>query len=103
MMSPDIKRELEKRIEAHPLAAVAIALFAGAIVAVARGSRDAAPRKRTISSAIIGGISALAMGVVKDALLGQLSGAAKSWLDPDGAVSAAPEARRDGTESFLEH
>jgi hypothetical protein len=103
MMTPDIKRELETRIEAHPLAAVAIALVAGAIVALARGERGHAPRKRTIGSAIIGGISALAMGVVKDALLGQLSGAAKSWLDPEGAMSAAGGARRDPAESFLEH
>lgn len=103
MMSPDIKRELETRISAHPLAAVAIALCAGAIVALARRTRDAAPTKRTISSAIVGGISALAMGVVKDALLGQLSGAAKSWLDPEGAMSAQPGARRDPSSSFLEH
>lgn len=102
-MSPDIKRELEARIKAHPLAAVAIALVAGAIVALARSTRDTAPRKRTVSSVVIGGISALAMGVVKDALLGQLSGAAKSWLDPEGAMSAAPGAPRDTAESFLEH
>jgi hypothetical protein len=103
MMTPDIKRELEARISAHPLAAVAIALCAGAVVALARrNTRDAAPR-RTIGSAIIGGISALAMGVVKDALLGQLSGAAKSWLDLEGTMSAAPCARREPTESFLEH
>ncbi len=103
MMSPDIKRELEARIEAHPLAAVALALFAGAIVALARGTRESAPRKRTIGSAIVGGLSALAMGVVKDALLGQLTGAAKSWLDPDGAMSAAPGVPRDPADSFLEH
>ncbi|MBA3454610.1 MAG: hypothetical protein H0T42_16085, partial [Deltaproteobacteria bacterium] len=85
MMSPDIKRELEAKISAYPLAAVAIALLAGAVVALGRRSRDAATTKRTVSSVLIGGISALAMGVVKDALLGQLSGAAKSWLDPEGA------------------
>jgi len=103
MMSPDIKRELEARISAHPLAAVAIALCAGAIVALARRPRTVAAQKRTISNAILGGISALAMGVVKDALLGQLSGAAKSWLDPEGAISGQPGARRDSTESVLRH
>ncbi len=103
MMSPAIKRELETRIEAHPLAAVVIALLAGAIVALARSTPDAAPRKRTIGSTIVGGISALAMGIVKDALLGQLSGAAKSWLDPEGAMSAPPGGSHDPAESFLEH
>lgn len=102
MMSPEIKRELETRISAHPLAAVAIALCAGAFVALARRSSVPAPR-RSLGGVIIGGISALAMGVVKDAVFGQLTGAAKSWLDPEGAMSASEGASRDSAESFLEH
>jgi len=98
-MSPDFKRDLESKITAYPLAAVAIALAAGALVGLgARRSKSAPPSKRTVSSLLLAGVSAIVTSMVRSAVLEQLSGAAKSWLGPEDAAS-----RDRSVESFLEH
>jgi hypothetical protein len=99
-MSPDIKRDLETKITAHPLAAIAIALAAGAVVGLAggRSKNDAARTKRTIGSVIVGGVSAIVMGMIRSIVVEHLSGAAKSWLGPENMASRDPS-----IESFLEH
>ena len=102
-MSSDIKRDLEAKITAHPLAAIAIAFAAGAITGLAggRATREAAPTKRTIRSLLLGSVSAIVMGMIRSAVIEHLSGAAKSWLDPEGAASRGRSP--DPLESFLEH
>lgn len=99
-MSRDIKHDLEAKIMAHPLAAIAIAFAAGAIAGIAggRATREAAPAKRTIRSVLLGGVSAIVMGMIRSAVIEHLSGAAKSWLDPEDVAS-----RDRAVESFVEH
>ena len=96
----DIQRELEAKITAHPLAAIAIALAAGAIVGMAgsRSTKDHAPDKRTIRGMLLGGVSAIVMGVIRSAVVEHLSGAAKTWLGPDNVASRDPS-----VEPFLQH
>lgn len=91
--------ELRHTIMAHPLAAIAIAFAAGAITGLAgRATREAAPTKRTIRSVLLGSVSAIVMGMIRSAVIEHLSGAAKSWLDPEDSAS-----RDRSVESFLEH
>lgn len=96
----DIQRELEAKITANPLAALAIALAAGAVVGLAggRSSKDRASDKRTIRGMLLGSVSAIVMGVIRNAVVEHLSGAAKSWLGPENVAS-----RDRSVESFLEH
>jgi hypothetical protein len=96
----DIQRELEAKITAHPLAAIAIALAAGAVVGMAGGhsTRDNGPDKRTIRGMLLGGVSAIVMGMIRSAVVEHLSGAAKTWLGPENVASRDPS-----VESFLQH
>jgi len=98
----DLQRELEEKIKAHPMIAVAIALGAGALIALAggRSSSKATVDKKSVSSALIGGLGALAMGMIRTAVIEHLSEAAKGWLDPDRERVAS---RDRSVESFLEH
>jgi hypothetical protein len=96
----DLQRDLEEKIRAHPVMAIAIAVGAGALIALAKGSsrRDAPAAKRTASGLVIGGLGSIAMGMIRSAVLEHLSEAAKGWLDPEHTESADPP-----TASFLEH
>lgn len=98
----DLQRDLEDKIKAHPMIAVALAMGAGAVIAFARGSsrRTAAPAKRTVRGMIFGGLSTIAIGMIRTAVLEHLSEAARGWLDPDRESTAS---RDRSVESFLEH
>ena len=97
-MNTNIGRALEAKIAAHPLTAIAIAFAAGAVVALANRANDAAPARRTLGGALAGSLGALAMGVLRTAVLEQVSDAAKSWFDSEDAAS-----RDRSVEPFLEH
>lgn len=99
------KVDIEAQIVAHPLPAVGIALVLGAMVGYRRRSSQTEQAKRAgISGAIIGGVSALVMRMLKDAALGQLSGAAKTWFDRQQDQPTERGASRDpAMEAFLEH
>ena len=99
----DIQRDLEAKITANPLAAIAIALAAGAIVGLAgaRSTKDHAPNKRSIRGMLFGGVSAIVMGMIRSAVVEHLSGAAKTWLGPDSVAPRDPSP--DPVASFLEH
>jgi len=97
-MNTNISRALEAKIAAHPLIAIAVAFAAGAMVALAKRANDAAPTRRTIRGAIAGSLGALAMSVLRTAVLEQVSDAAKSWFGSGDAASRAPS-----VEAFLEH
>jgi len=97
----DLQRDLEDKIKAHPIIAVAIALGAGALIALVKGSSSkAAPAKKSASSVVIGGLGAIAMGMIRTAVIEHLSVAAKGWLEMDRERPASPER---SVESFLEH
>lgn len=107
----DIKNkvDIEAQIVAHPLPAIGIAFVLGAMVGFRRKSpRQEQVKRAGISGAIIGGLSALVMRMLKDVAIGQLSGAAKTWFDKQqGHVKDQPTERgasRDpAMEAFLEH
>jgi hypothetical protein len=101
MNSDHISHELEAKIAEHPLIAIAVAFAAGAVLSMARRATAAPAVKRSMGSLIVGGLGTLAMGFIKNAVLEQVSGAAKQWLDPEHPENAA--SRDQSVESFLEH
>lgn len=108
-------RELERRFEEvkdklhpgahiarHPIAAVGIALVAGALLGLVRArSRARAPTdERTSGSTIMAALGAVAIKALKDAALREGAAMAKGWW----ADRTERNASRDpSVEAFLEH
>ncbi len=98
-MNPETKRieRIERLITAHPLAAVGVGFAVGALAGVLAAGKD----RGRIRGAVFGALSGLLVSVVRDAMLGQLGGYAKSWIDQrdrSRATSFEPE-----VETFFEH
>ena len=101
----DIKEKLDLRaqIVAHPRIAVGIALAAGALLALPRHRKVAeAEAKRSIGGAAAAMLGSLALGLIKNVALHQLSGSAKAWWDEHDLREGAAS-REDDMEAFLEH
>ena len=106
----DLRRriDLEARIRAHPLPAVGIALALGALVGLRRRAAPApeAEIPAGLGGAVTGALTALALRVLKDAALRQLSGAATSWYgkrrDLHGPASTERSGVRDPA-AFARH
>lgn len=96
----DGTHELDDRITAHPFTAVGLAFALGAVFALA--PREPAPDvRRTLSGAVVAGLTALAIRGVKAYAWSRLSSTARGLF---GASARERAASRDRSiESFLEH
>ncbi len=103
------KLDLPAHIAAHPKVAVGAAFALGALLGLAGGrshrqgtsTGTSEGTRRGIGGFVTAALGALIMRAVKDFALGQVSHAAKGWLDPQGPQQPA-SGRRD-VEPFLEH
>jgi len=97
------KFDVEAQIVAHPLPAIGIAFAIGAAFALA-GSRKHAPEaQRGLGGMVIAGLGALAMRMLKDVALSQLSGAAKTWLDGNASDAEGSDVKERPLGSFVQH
>lgn len=97
------KFDVEAQIGAHPLPAIGIAFAIGAVVALAGGRKHAPDAKRGLRGAVMAGVGALAMRMIKEIAFSQLAGAAKTWMDGGTTESERSASRDRSVESFLEH
>ncbi|MEO8701003.1 MAG: hypothetical protein ABI867_13225 [Kofleriaceae bacterium] len=75
------KFDIGARIEQHPLAAVGIAIAAGAVLGMLGGGHRNPGDKRSVGGLISAGLGALVIGALKDFALSQVSGVAKEWIE----------------------
>jgi hypothetical protein len=97
------KFDVEAQIAAHPLPAIGIAFAIGAVFALAGGRKHTPDAHRGIGGAMMAGLGALAMRMLKDVALGQLSGAARAWMEGNATDGERTASRDRSVESFLEH
>jgi hypothetical protein len=97
------KLDLQAHIAEHPLSAVGIAFALGAIAGLRR--RETAPGNgHSLSGALVAGIAAISLRLVRELAMGQLSQIARHWwAEPEGAsMSEARGSRMSDVEPFLE-
>ena len=77
--------DVRESIVDHPFAAIGIAAAVGALIAFARPM----PKRGRVASAVVAGLSAIGIRLLREAALRQFGDIAKSWLQNQ---QGAPEA-----------
>lgn len=105
----ELKTKIEARMTEHPWQTIGIAVATGAMLGLLTGGRRAAPApRRGIGGALVAALGAIAMRMLRDAALGQVTGYAREWLgkqdDLRGTATREDLASHDPSiEPFLEH
>jgi len=98
----------QEQIARYPVQAVGAAFALGVIAGLRRGRSAAAGEARSsLGGAVLAGLAAVALRVVREAALTQLAHAAQNWWSaqerPSAQAPGAQGSRMSNVEPFLEH
>jgi hypothetical protein len=94
--------DVRAHIEQHPLPAVGIALALGALAGMRR--REPAAGEHSLSGAVLAGLAAVSLRIVRELAMGQLGDIAKRWwAEQQGTPPEAHGSHMSNIEPFLEH
>ncbi len=92
---------VEAQIVEHPWPAVGVALALGALAGMAGSGQNTPAPERSLGGAVIAGVGAVALRLLKSYAFSKLADAAKGWADERGDTSQKIASRDPSVEAFF--
>ncbi|CAN5811462.1 hypothetical protein BH11MYX3_BH11MYX3_11480 [soil metagenome] len=96
--------DIEAQIAQHPWPAVGVALALGALAGLAGGHGSKEPAlDRSFGGALLAGVGAVALRVLKSYAFSKFADAAKGWVDERAGTTEKVASRDPSVEAFFRH